>query len=124
MTYLCLAVGGILGALCRYHGARFVAACFTGDFPLGTFLINVGGSLLLGILLGVFGNHPAWPVATLTALCATGFCGTFTTFSSFAFESTQLWRVGQRRQALLNLFGQPLLGGLAAWMGLLLGGRI
>ena len=124
MTYLWLALGGIVGALCRYHGARFVAARFAGDFPLGTLLINIGGSLLLGFLIGVFGNHPAWPVAALTALCATGFCGAFTTFSSFAFESTQLWRGGQRRQALLNLLGQPLLGGLAAWAGLFFGGRL
>ncbi len=122
MTYVLLALGGIAGGLCRYHGARFVQGRFGGDFPLGTGLINLSGSFILGALVGMFARHPSWPTAVLTPLLATGFCGAFTTFSSFAFETIQLWRAGERGRAALNLLGQPVLGGLAAWGGILLGG--
>ncbi|HEX6292349.1 MAG TPA: fluoride efflux transporter CrcB [Herpetosiphonaceae bacterium] len=122
MSYLLLALGGIAGALCRYHGVRAIHARTTIAFPVGTYVINLSGSFMLGLLAALLARHPAWPVEQLGLLFGTGFCGAYTTFSSFAFESTQLWRQAQRRRALLNLVSQPLLGILAAWIGLLIGG--
>ena len=87
-------------------------------------MINVTGSCLLGLVVGLFLRHPEWPVTRLRLLLATGFCGGYTTFSSFAFESVQLWQQGRRRQSLLNLLGQPLLGLALAWSGLLLGRQL
>jgi CrcB protein len=63
-------------------------------FPYGTLCINVGGSLLLGILTGLVAHHGA--PSTLTTVAGTGFCGGFTTWSTFVWESTQLHRQGPR----------------------------
>ena len=123
MSYLLLALGGALGALCRYHGGRIIHRCITTTFPLGTFAINLSGSFLLGLLAGLLGRHPGWPVEDLNLLFGIGFCGAYTTFSSFAFETIQLWRQAQRRHAIVNLLAQPLLGGCVAWLGLLIGSR-
>lgn len=124
MMFLLLGLGGVLGALCRYHGARIVQARISRNFPLGTLLINLSGSALLGALIGVLARHPTWPRQELSLLWGTGFCGAYTTFSSWSFETVQLWREGQRRDALINVLTQPLLGGFAAWLGLLVGGTI
>jgi CrcB protein len=124
MSVLLLAIGGAAGAICRYHLERFVQARTRRAFPLGIWLINLSGSLLLGLLGGLLLHHAEWPGEALRLLLGVGFCGAYTTFSSFALEISQLWRIGQRRAALLDLLSQPLLGGLAAWIGLWLGSRL
>ena len=124
MTYLLLVIGGLAGALARYHGTRFVQARTGSSFPLGTFLINLSGSFALGVLAGLVATHPGWPGQLLSLLLGAGFCGAYTTFSSFGWETIQLWRQGLVRQALVNLLGQPLLAGLAALVGLLVGSRL
>ncbi len=123
MTYLLLALGGIVGALCRHHGTRLIQTHIRIAFPLGTFLINLSGSFGLGLLVGVLAQHPTWPIGSLSLLFGTGFCGAYTTFSSFAFETCQLWRQAQYRRAWLNLVSQPLLGAIAAWVGIAVGRR-
>lgn len=121
MIYVLLIVGGIIGALCRYHGARLIQARFAHSFPLATLLINVSGSLLLGLLYGLVGSHPTLRGQHLLLLFGTGFCGAYTTFSSFAFETVQLWRTKHPIEALANILAQPLLGLLGAWLGLWFG---
>jgi CrcB protein len=121
MIFLLLALVATLGAVCRYHVTRSVQARTATDFPFGTFLINITGSVLLGFVVGLLAQHPEWPGANLTLLLGVGFCGAYTTFSSFAWETLQLWRKGRQRQALYNLCGQPVLGGLAAWAGIIVG---
>ncbi len=121
MTYLCLAIGAILGALCRYHVVRLIAARQGDTFPLGTFLVNSSGSLLLGLLAGLVATHPGWPITAIQVIAGSGFCATYTTFSSFIFETIRLWRQGSRYAALTNLCGQPVLGLLCAWLGIMLG---
>ncbi|MBA3943198.1 MAG: fluoride efflux transporter CrcB [Herpetosiphonaceae bacterium] len=124
MNWLWLATGGVCGALCRFHGARLIQARWRGNFPVGSLVINLTGCCLLGLLTGLFLRHSLWPVMQLRLLLATGFCGAYTTFSSFAFEAVQLWRQGQRRQALLHLVGQPLVGVGLAWSCLLWGRQL
>ncbi|NCC36742.1 MAG: fluoride efflux transporter CrcB, partial [Chloroflexia bacterium] len=85
-------------------------------------VVNLSGSLLLGMLAGLIATHPAWPISSLQSLAGVGFCATYTTFSSFIFETVQLWRQGNQRSALLNLCGQPILGFACAWFGIFLGG--
>ena len=99
-------VGGVAGALSRHLlGERIDAR--TGD----TLAVNVLGSLALGALV-------AAPVGDAAALAlGTGFCGAFTTFSTFAFETVRLFETGERRRALGNAVVN-LVGALAAvWLG-------
>lgn len=118
ISYLLLLIGGVAGALTRYHVGRYLTARTQTIFPLGTWLINLSGSLLLGLLTGWLLRDVSWSGGALRLLLGTGFCGAYTTFSSFAFETSQLWRASRRRWAMLNLLSEPLLGALAAWFGL------
>ncbi|RRR66150.1 MAG: CrcB family protein [Candidatus Viridilinea halotolerans] len=118
MNWLFLSLGAVVGALCRYHAVRLIQRHSATTFPLGTLIVNLSGSLLLGMLIGLVASHPQWPVVALRTLFGVGFCATYTTFSSFIFETTQLWRQGARAAALFNLLGQPLLGAGCAWAGL------
>jgi len=91
--YLWVSVGAILGANFRYFLSRYVAKVTESSFPWGTLLINVLGSLILGFFLiwtteRVLAD-PRWRIAV-----AVGFCGSFTTFSSYAFESFALFEQG------------------------------
>ncbi|MBP1467013.1 fluoride efflux transporter CrcB [Candidatus Chloroploca sp. M-50] len=121
MSYLLLGLGAIVGALSRYHLVRAMQARYGSTFPVGTFVVNLSGSLLLGILAGLIATHPDWPIRSLQALAGVGFCATYTTFSSFIFETVQLWRQGNQRSAIFNLCGQPILGFGFAWLGIFLG---
>lgn len=121
MSYVLLALGGTLGALCRYHGARILQSRLATSFPVATFGINLSGSFLLGLLTGLLAQLSSPTADSLHLLFGVGFCGAYTTFSSFAFETIQLVRQAQYRSTIVNLFGQPLLGGGAAWLGLLIG---
>lgn len=117
MTVFVLAIGGSLGGIARYRIGQLVQHRTNSNFPLGTALINMVGAWLLGILAGTLAHHPQLP-ASLNLLFGTGFCGAFTTFSSFAWDTLRLWQIGQRRAACMNLLGQPMLGLLFAWIGL------
>jgi CrcB protein len=102
-------VGGALGALARYAVGQWIDR---EDSPLGTFVVNVLGSFLLGLVtvLGA-GND-------LALFVGTGACGAFTTFSSFSFETVRLFERGDRRLAIANAGGTLLAatGGVgAAW---------
>lgn len=124
MIYALFALGAITGALCRYHLVRMIQTRQRGVFPMGTLLVNVSGSLLLGVIASLVANHPSWQLTTLQLVAGAGFCATYTTFSSFIFESVQLWRRHYQRVALLNLCAQPLLGLGCAWLGLLIGSGV
>jgi CrcB protein len=124
MIYALFALGAITGALCRYHLVRIVQTRQRGIFPVGTLLVNTSGSLLLGLIASLAANDPNWQHTTLQLVAGAGFCATYTTFSSFMFESVQLWRRHYQRVALLNLCAQPLLGLGCAWLGLLVGSGV
>jgi len=110
---------GAGGAVSRYLLDGFIGSRFPGIFPRGTFFINVTGSFLLGLLTGLvsWGHGPAWSASIL----GTGFCGAYTTFSTFTFESLRLIEDGDYRQAALNVGGSLGLGLGAAAAGLALG---
>ena len=94
MNYLWIALGAIVGASARYFVSTQIARHFSTTFPYGTLLINITGSLVLGFFL-VYSTErvlldPRWRL-----LVAIGFCGSYTTFSSYAFESFALIEQGQ-----------------------------
>jgi CrcB protein len=119
LIILCVAAGGLVGAPTRFLVDRFVADRVETDFPLGTFLINISGSFLLGLLTGLDlgGNMPV----LVKAFVGTGFCGAYTTFSTWSFETVRLMEEGDYLEAFLNAIGSLLVGLLAAGAGIALG---
>lgn len=108
-------VGGGLGSLARYWVGTAVVQRFGTVFPAGTLLINVAGSFVLGVLfaLGVLSL-----VGSRTRLLlGAGFCGGFTTFSTFSVESLNLLQKGSVLPAIVYLLGNVLGGLAAAWLG-------
>ena len=114
-----VALGGFVGAPSRYLLDRAINRRVESDLPWGTFLINVTGSFLLGLLTGLsLGKH--LPAMT-EALLGTGFCGAYTTFSTFTFETVHLLEVGQVLDAVLNVTVSTAVGLVGAGLGLALG---
>lgn len=117
-AWLAFVLAGALGAVTRFVVDGAVGARTRGDFPWGTFLINVTGSLVLGFLTGLSLYH-AFPKAPRVVL-GTGFCGAYTTFSTFTFETVQLLEDGAVGEALGNALGTLVVAALAAAGGLAL----
>jgi CrcB protein len=93
LAYLWVSLGAIVGASARYFLSRFVAKAVTASFPYGTLLINITGSFILGLFL-VWSTERALADPRWRLLIAIGFCGSYTTFSSYAFESFSLFEQG------------------------------
>ena len=91
-------VGAGIGGVARYAMATFVDARLEPAFPLATFLINVTGSFVLGVIMRLALHSDAVSVE-MRALLATGFCGGYTTFSTFSYESARLIEAGDYRRA-------------------------
>ena len=94
MAYLWIALGAAVGASARYFVSGYIARTFAAAFPYGTLVINITGSLVLGFFLILAGERmlldPRWRL-----LIAIGFCGSYTTFSSYAFETFAYLEQGQ-----------------------------
>ena len=119
MNWLLVALGGSVGAMCRYGVDRAVASIM-GTTVLGTFVVNVTGSLILGILLGTAAVKSNWPPA-YSLFLTVGFCGSFTTFSTITVASARIIEEGDYIRAILNIGGSILIGLLAAFTGLWIG---
>lgn len=108
MNYLWVAVGAVAGASARYFLSGLIARNFSATFPYSTLLINVTGSLVLGFFLVYSTDRvlldPRWRL-----LIAVGFCGSYTTFSSYAFESFALLEQGQWLLVGLNTLASNVL---------------
>lgn len=114
MTWLAVAVGGAAGAVCRYVVDFVITQRLTGVFPWGTWTVNVTGALLLGIIASVTvhsGESPLWQVAA-----GAGFCGAYTTFSTFMYETLQLADRRAWWETMWNL-ASLLVGVAAAGLG-------
>jgi CrcB protein len=111
-----LLVAGAVGAPSRYLLDGFVQDRTAGAFPWGTFVINVTGSLLLGLITGAALYH-AFP-ATPKIWLGTGFCGAYTTFSTFTFETVRLLEEGAITDAFVNAIASLLTATAAAAAGL------
>jgi CrcB protein len=117
--YLMVAVGGFVGAPSRYLLDRAINLRFESDLPWGTFLVNMSGSFTLGLLTGLSLSNHLSPLAK--ALLGTGFCGAYTTFSTFTFETVRLLEVGQILEAFLNAIVSLAMGLAGAGAGLAIG---
>jgi len=120
LTWLLVALGGAGGSVLRYGVGRMAVAYLGPTTVMGTFLVNVTGSLALGFFMGLALERSIIPV-NLRNLLAIGFLGGYTTFSTFTFESLRLVEDGELFKAALSVLGNVVLGLGAAYLGILLG---
>jgi CrcB protein len=121
--YVCVLAGGGVGSLARYLLERAILQMFPASpFAIGTFVINVTGSFLIGILMTLIVERlrlaPAWHLVTVV-----GFLGGYTTFSSFEYDAFLASRGGHAWAAVLYLVGSVVCGYGAVWLGVLLVNR-
>ena len=116
MLYIYLALGGVLGTLARFSIGGWVHTWAGAAFPWGTLGINLIGSFLLG--LAVRGAELSSISPELRGVITVGFCGAFTTFSTFTFETLSLMQEGAWVRASLYAFGSLGMGLLAVALGL------
>jgi CrcB protein len=117
MACLLVGCGGFFGAIARFLVARASASLLGVAFPYGTFLINVSGSFLLGMVATLVGERFIPASDQVRLVFAIGFLGAYTTFSTFEFETQALFEDGSWLLALTNIFGSLFLGLVAVWAG-------
>ena len=116
-----VAAGGILGVAARYGVTRAIPTAHEG-FPWATFWINVSGSFVLGLFL-VIALERVGPTKYLRPFFATGFLGSFTTFSTFSVETDLLIKGGHVWTAVAYVTATLVVGLLSAWLGIRVGRR-
>ena len=118
MPYLLVGLGGFIGANARFVVARLVGAMFEMRFPLGTFVINISGSFLLGVLGTLVAQKVMPNSESMRLALGVGFLGAYTTFSTFEFETHALFDDGSWLTATTNMFASLFVGLLAVRAGI------
>ncbi|MAT40207.1 MAG: fluoride efflux transporter CrcB [Ectothiorhodospiraceae bacterium] len=114
---LAVMLGGGIGAAMRFGMSGALHRFLGSDFHYGTFVVNVLGSFILGILVEIGDTQQLIPVR-MVPLLTIGFCGGFTTFSTFAFESVSLLTQGKFFEALFNILANVLVCVIAVYAGM------
>jgi fluoride exporter len=121
--WLILSAGGLAGTLARYLMATWVPGLVRAGFPYGTLAVNASACFLVGLVDGLGRTRGLLgPEARL--LLITGFCGAYSTFSSWLLESCYLLADGQLARASMNVFGSVAIGLLLLRLGLLVGAAL
>ncbi|QJS99761.1 fluoride efflux transporter CrcB [Streptomyces asoensis] len=116
MNWLVVVAGGMIGAPLRYLTDRAVQARRDSLFPWGTFVVNISGCLILGVLTGATAVGP-----DLRLFLGTGFCGALTTYSTFSYETLRLTETGAGVYAAVNAVASVVVGLGAAFAGAAIG---
>jgi CrcB protein len=119
VNWLLVGLGAFAGAPARYLTDRAVQRRWGSGFPFGTLAVNLLGSLVLGILIGSADHGGA--SSDVVLLAGTGFCGAFTTYSTFSYETLRLAEEGRVVAATTNALGSVLPGLAAAALGVAIG---
>jgi fluoride exporter len=117
MNVFCIAVGGFFGAISRYYLSGFLNRKY-GVMPIGTLIVNIFGSFLLGLLIGIDLNQYVYH------LLGVGFLGAFTTFSTFMVEVIGLYESKSSKSMIVYLVTSIVLGLVFAFVGLRLGSLV
>jgi CrcB protein len=118
-TLLLVGTGGFLGSVSRYLASRFMQDHIPSAFPFGTFFVNVAGCFLIGLIYGL-SEKSALFTSGWKMFLAVGFCGGFTTFSTFANENLALLRDGEYYYFFLYTILSVILGIAATFLGILI----
>ncbi len=118
-TILYIAFGGAIGSVLRFLTSIFVAKFWQNHFPLATFLTNVVGCFLIGIFIGYLEKNNLTD-SNLKWFLITGFCGGFTTFSTFGLENFNLFQSNNSFLAFAYIASSIIAGLFAVWLGLFL----
>ncbi|NDW19531.1 fluoride efflux transporter CrcB [Dysgonomonas sp. 216] len=120
---LFVGLGGGIGSILRYIVSFYTAKFYVGSFPIATFFVNILGCFLIGLLSGLLAGH--FPVnANLKLLLITGFCGGYTTFSTFALENLNLLEYNHIATMVIYILASVVLGITAVWLGIYWGSAL
>ena len=118
MSYVWIALGSALGGLARYGASGWVAQHWGETFPWGTVLVNISGCFLIGVFACFTDTEGrVWLSAGQREFLMLGFCGGYTTFSSFSLQTLNLLRQGDWLRATLNVVASVVCCMLAVWLG-------
>ncbi len=118
LNYFLIAVGGALGSVARFWFSGLIAQRFGETFPLGTLVVNVSGSFLIGLFATLTSPEGRWLVASgVRTFFMIGVCGGYTTFSSFSLQTLNLAQDGEWLYAGLNAVLSLVLCLVAVWLG-------
>jgi fluoride exporter len=115
LKYLVIGVGGFLGAIARFMLGSYIGSRFGLRFPYGTFVINMTGCFLIGLLVPLLARTTASPYWRY--FMPIGFIGAYTTFSTFEYETLRAVQDGQVITGLLNVTLSVVVGFIAVWLG-------
>ena len=111
MSILFVGVGGAFGAVTRFGLGKLISQRSNSVFPVGTFIINISGAILLGILTGTNSSN------NIYLLLGDGFLGAYTTFSTFMYEGFNLFKGDEKRNAFTYIFASLILGVIGFFIG-------
>lgn len=118
LSYVWVSLGGAIGTAARFWLSGAIAERFGYTFPLGTLLVNVSGSFVIGALAAMADPAGRWSVApSAREFLMIGVCGGYTTFSSFSLQTLTLAQNGEWLHAAANVIGSITLCLLAVWLG-------
>lgn len=115
MEFILVGIGGTFGGITRYLLGKYISKHSKSKFPLGTFIINITGAILLGILTG------AQTGKILYVLLGDGFLGAYTTFSTFMYEGFNLFQDKEKLNAFVYIIGSFFIGIVGFAIGLKIG---
>ncbi len=115
--FLLIGIGGFIGSVLRYYSQQLVSRFFPSTLPFGTLAVNIAGCLIIGIIYGL-SERGNTLTPELRLLLATGFCGGFTTFSAFSYESIKLMSDGEWMYLALYVTISVVAGLAATFIGI------